>query len=234
MTADAEATGHDWASNAKCPYQWNVRYMMAKERPDLYNKAGDTICSTIVQRMKLIKAVEGKTVISGHKVALRAKVMFLDGSKELVELAKVEQAHSVSQSLAGTAVLFLRAVGSAALSVKIECDHEAYGRYCAKMGYTPMRLVGTSEDGKWLVDQVVKELANRYGDEISALLQRAFENVDPKGTLEKLQRAQSIAAASKKRHALIRLAEVMRTGEYTKDEVMTAWDLSQVEKVHDT
>jgi hypothetical protein len=52
--------------------------------------------------------------------------------------------------------------------------------------------------------------------------------------LEKLQRAQSIAAASKKRHALIRLAEVLRTGEYTKDEVMAAWDLSQVEKVHDT
>lgn len=235
MITDTEATGHDWASNAKRPYPWHVGYAMAKERPDLYNKAGDEICSIIIQRMKSIKTIEGKTVISGHRVALKAKVLFLDGSKEHVELVKIEQAHSIPQSLAGAARLFLHGMKSPAVhEAQIEFDHEAYARYCAKVGHSPMRNAGDWLDNRELVEEVVSELANRHQAEINALLQKAFENVGLKSTLEKLQRAQSIAAASKKRHALIRLAEVLRTGEYTKDEVMAAWDLSQVEKVHDT
>ena len=83
-----------------------------------------------------------------------------------------------------------------------------------------------------VVDTVRDELCNKHGSAIQKVLDALRPDpVSVQRAQEGVEKNKKRSAGNSRKHALVRLADAMRSHDFTEDEVLEAWQMSQVERV---
>jgi hypothetical protein len=83
-----------------------------------------------------------------------------------------------------------------------------------------------------VVDVVRDELCKKHGSAIQKTLDALKPDSDSlQKALEGVEKNKKRSAGASRKHALVRLADAMRSHDFTEEEVLEAWQMSQVERV---